>query len=115
MAVGVGDAAGCIGGDRAAGAAECGGEELLALAVKVVLEEGGEVLAEVARRNSFGDAVQLGFAATGRRTSAMVSLEKAGYGFPLEDGSKRWLFRDLSFSLGPGDRLGLLGPNGCGK
>jgi ATP-binding cassette subfamily F protein uup len=72
-------------------------------------------LAEVARRNSFGDAVQLGFAATGRRTSAMVSLEKVGYSFPDADGGRRWLFRDLSFSLGPGDRLGLLGPNGCGK
>ena len=25
------------------------------------------------------------------------------------------LFEDLSFSLNPGERLGLIGPNGCGK
>lgn len=67
-------------------------------------------LSEVARRNAHGDAVQLGFAATGRRANALVTLDRVGHTI-----GEQALFRGVSLSLGPGDRLGLLGPNGCGK
>ena len=50
------------------------------------------------------------FAATERRTRRLVVADKV---------AKRWgertLFADLSFVLGPGTRLGLLGANGSGK
>ena len=73
-------------------------------------EEMSARLADVARRNSHGEAVELGFAATGRRTQSLVTAK--GLGHTL--GGQR-LFHDLSFGLGPGDRLGVLGPNGSGK
>ncbi len=53
---------------------------------------------------------QIDFMATERRTKRLVSAE----GIAKEMGG-RTLFRDLSFALGPGTRLGLLGLNGTGK
>src|ERR1035438_7348909 len=50
------------------------------------------------------------FTGTDRRTKRLVSVEAAG----KELGGRR-LFRDLSFTLAPGTRLGLLGRNGTGK
>jgi ATP-binding cassette subfamily F protein uup len=73
-------------------------------------EEMSAALADVMRRNAHGDAVQLGFAATGRRANALITLDKVGHTI----GGNR-LFHGVSLTLGPGDRLGLLGPNGCGK
>ncbi len=73
-------------------------------------EELSTQLADVARRNAHGDAVQLGFAATGRRANVLLGLDKVGASMGGET-----LFHDVSLALGPGDRLGLLGPNGSGK
>jgi ATP-binding cassette subfamily F protein uup len=53
---------------------------------------------------------QIDFTAAGRRTKRLVSVE----GIAKELGG-RTLFRDLSFVLAPGTRLGLLGRNGTGK
>jgi len=50
------------------------------------------------------------FDATGRRTRRLLVCE----GLTLRRGG-RTLFRDLDVVLGPGQRIGLLGPNGCGK
>ena len=73
-------------------------------------EEMAARLAEVSRRNAHGEPVQLGFAATGRKANALLTAS----GLAASANGER-LFHDLSFTLGPGDRLGLLGPNGCGK
>jgi len=50
------------------------------------------------------------FTGTGRRTKRLVIAEGIARGF-----GGRNLFHDVSFALGPGMRLGLLGANGSGK
>src|SRR3954469_18678699 len=50
------------------------------------------------------------FTATDRRTKRLLSAESLS-----KELGGRALFRDLSFTLGPGTRLGLLGLNGTGK
>jgi ATP-binding cassette subfamily F protein uup len=44
-----------------------------------------------------------------------VALRVPGVGGPGEVASERTLIEDLTWQLGPGDRVGLLGPNGAGK
>ena len=53
---------------------------------------------------------QIDFTATDRRTKRLVSVESVS-----RELGGRMLFRDLSFVLAPGTRLGLLGRNGTGK
>jgi ATP-binding cassette subfamily F protein uup len=53
---------------------------------------------------------QIDFTATDRRTKRLVSVENIAKSL-----GGRTLFRDLSFTLTPGARLGLLGRNGVGK
>ena len=53
---------------------------------------------------------QIDFTATDRRTKRLVSVESISRQL-----GGRTLFRDLSFVLSPGTRLGLLGRNGTGK
>jgi ATP-binding cassette subfamily F protein uup len=50
------------------------------------------------------------FTGTGRRTKRLVFAEKISRGF-----GERKLFSDVTLTLGPGTRLGLLGANGSGK
>jgi ATP-binding cassette subfamily F protein uup len=66
-------------------------------------------LAEVATRNTKATA-QIDFTASGRKTRKLIRAEAIS----KQLGGKP-LFRDLSFSLSPGIRLGLAGPNGSGK
>jgi len=44
-----------------------------------------------------------------------VSLRVPGAAGPGESASERTLIEDLTWQLGPGDRVGILGPNGAGK
>jgi ATP-binding cassette subfamily F protein uup len=53
---------------------------------------------------------QIDFTATDRRTKRLVTVENIS-----KELGGRTLFRDLSFTLTPGTRLGLLGLNGTGK
>ncbi len=67
-------------------------------------------LGDVKERNSQGRTADLEFSASGRGTRQLLvakNIEKR-----IED---RTLFRDLTVTLSPGARLGLLGPNGSGK
>ncbi len=76
------------------------------------IDEAGRLtdqLADMEARAPRGTA-QIDFTATERRTKRLISAE----GIAKEMGG-RILFRDLSFALGPGTRLGLLGLNGSGK
>jgi ABC transport system ATP-binding/permease protein len=66
-------------------------------------------LTEVSSRNAKA-GMRIDFTASGRKTRKLVRAE--GIGKKL---GGRQLFRDLSFSLSPGMRLGLAGPNGSGK
>ena len=49
---------------------------------------------------------------TGDLVVVARDLRKA---YPLEDGSEKLLFTDLSLSIGRGDRWAIVGPNGAGK
>ncbi len=77
------------------------------------IQEAGRLLgelAEVKARNTQAGSVQIDFSSTGRKSRKLlnaVGLSKARGGRPL--------FRDLSFTLSPGTKLGLLGANGSGK
>ncbi len=66
-------------------------------------------LSDVSQRTQTRSTV-IDFSATERRTKRLVE----GIGITKALGGKT-LFRDLSFVLSPGARLGLLGPNGSGK
>src|SRR5580658_6575116 len=66
-------------------------------------------LAEVSSRNAKA-TTRIDFTASGRKTRKLVHAEAISKAL-----GGRQLFRDLSFSLAPGMRLGLAGPNGSGK
>ena len=77
------------------------------------IEEAGRLIGELAElkaRNAYGRTIEIDFAATQRQTRKLIAakgIEKTLGG--------RTLFKNLSFVLSPGMKLGLLGPNGCGK
>jgi ATP-binding cassette subfamily F protein uup len=66
-------------------------------------------LAEVSARNAKA-TTRIDFTASGRKTRKLIRAEAIS-----KQLGGRQLFRDLSFSLSPGMRLGLAGPNGSGK
>jgi ATP-binding cassette subfamily F protein uup len=66
-------------------------------------------VAELGTRNR-ARAVELDFQATGRKTRRLIE----GRGLMVRYGD-RPVFDGLDVLVGPGTRLGLLGPNGCGK
>jgi ATP-binding cassette subfamily F protein uup len=57
-----------------------------------------------------GGTTDIDFTGTGRRTKRLVVAEGVSRAF-----GGRTLFRNVSFALGPGMRLGILGANGSGK
>jgi ATP-binding cassette subfamily F protein uup len=66
-------------------------------------------LAEVSARNAKA-TTKIDFTASGRKTKKLIQAQAISKSL-----GDRQLFRDLSFSLSPGIRLGLAGPNGSGK
>lgn len=68
----------------------------------------GQVSAIEARQRT--TSVGLDFGATDRKTKKLVQVEKVSYQL---NGSP--LFHNVTFTLTPGMRLGLVGPNGSGK
>ena len=66
-------------------------------------------LAEVTARNRT-TATDIEFSESGRQTKRLVTLDRLGY-----EVAGRALFRDLTFPLTAGTRVGLVGPNGSGK
>ena len=66
-------------------------------------------LAEVSARNRTSTA-SIEFTESGRETRRLVALDYVGY-----EMAGRTLFRDLTFPLTAGTRVGLVGPNGSGK
>ncbi len=66
-------------------------------------------LAEVSGRNA-KSATRIDFTSSGRKTKKLIHADAISKSLGGRD-----LFRDLTFSLSPGMRLGLAGPNGSGK
>lgn len=67
-------------------------------------------LAALKNRNRAGGNVQIEFDATNRKTRKLLTATSISKTF-----DHHTLFADLDITLSPGTRLGLLGPNGCGK
>src|ERR1022692_4280166 len=75
-------------------------------------DEAGRLIRELSEMESRSvkNVAQIDFTATDRRTKRLLSAEVIS-----KELGGRTLFRDLSFTLSPGIRLGLLGLNGSGK
>lgn len=76
------------------------------------ITEAGEILeayADIQNRNKQKKA-SIDFAATERQTTKLLAVKNLS----KELGGKL-LFKSLDLTLSPGSRLGLIGPNGCGK
>jgi ATP-binding cassette subfamily F protein uup len=67
-------------------------------------------LGELKERNAQGRKVEIDFSSSGRTANKLLVAEDLEMGF-----GDRKLFSNISFTLAPGDRLGLLGTNGSGK
>jgi ATP-binding cassette subfamily F protein uup len=67
-------------------------------------------LADLKTRNAGDQSAAIDFAASGRQTRKLIALKNVTKSI---DG--RPLFRDVTLTLAPNDKLGLLGPNGSGK
>src|SRR5262249_1774976 len=79
---------------------------------KARIDNAGRLMSElddIAGR-SVARTTQIDFTATDRRTKRLLEAKSIS-----KELGARELFRDLSFLLSPGVRLGLLGPNGSGK
>ena len=61
------------------------------------------------------DPLELTRLATARQGKDVLDVEDVTVSFPTADGSPRVLLHDLTWRLGPGDRIGLVGVNGSGK
>jgi ABC transport system ATP-binding/permease protein len=79
---------------------------------KARIDEAGRLIKELAdlETRSVQRTTSIDFTATDRRTKRLLTVENIS-----KELGGRTLFRDLSFALTPGTRLGLLGPNGSGK
>jgi ATP-binding cassette subfamily F protein uup len=79
---------------------------------KARIDEAGRLMKDLSdlETRSAKAVTQIDFTATDRRTKRLVSVESVARQL-----GGRTLFRDLSFVLSPGTRLGLLGRNGTGK
>jgi ABC transport system ATP-binding/permease protein len=76
------------------------------------IDEAGRLMSELSdlETRSWKGTTRIDFTATDRRTKRLVSVENLSKSL-----GGRTLLRDLSFTLTPGTRLGLLGLNGTGK
>jgi len=77
------------------------------------IDEAGRMigqLADVRDRNNSDQTAKIDFASTGRKTREMIVANGIGKAY-----GDHKLFSDLSFTLSPGVKIGLLGPNGSGK
>jgi ATP-binding cassette subfamily F protein uup len=79
---------------------------------KARIESAGRLIEELEAVSArhIRDSVQIDFTASERRTKRLVTGEALARSL-----GGRTLFADLSFTLSPGMRIGLVGPNGSGK
>jgi len=61
------------------------------------------------------DPLELTRMATARQGKDVLDIEGVTVAFPAPDGTDRVLLHDLTWRLGPGDRIGVVGVNGSGK
>ena len=77
------------------------------------IDRAGEMMSELVdlrQRNTQAGAAKIDFTASDRKTRKLLEAKRV-----TKSLGGRELFRDVSFVLSPGTKLGLLGPNGSGK
>ncbi|HLB52867.1 MAG TPA: ABC-F family ATP-binding cassette domain-containing protein [Chlamydiales bacterium] len=76
------------------------------------IDEAGEILEEYAsiQARNLQKRAKIDFAATERETRKLLVAKNLS-----KEMGEKTLFRNLDFTLSPGSRLGLMGPNGSGK
>ncbi|HYO09565.1 MAG TPA: ABC-F family ATP-binding cassette domain-containing protein [Tepidisphaeraceae bacterium] len=77
------------------------------------IERAGEMMSDLAdlrQRNARSGPAKIDFTSSDRKTRKLIEFKGVGKSL-----GGRELFRDVSFTLAPGSKLGLLGPNGSGK
>jgi ATP-binding cassette subfamily F protein uup len=77
------------------------------------IDRAGQMMADLSslrEQNSQGKRVDIDFSSSGRKANKLLSAKDLEMGF-----GARKLFAGVSFTLSPGDRLGLIGANGSGK
>jgi ATP-binding cassette subfamily F protein uup len=79
---------------------------------KARIDKANELIAELGDLNSRTrtTTTDIDFSATERKTRRLIELKAISYSF-----GERVLFRNLSFLISAGKRVGLVGPNGSGK
>ncbi len=79
---------------------------------KARIDKANELISELGDLNSRSrvTATDIDFSATERKTRRLIELKDVSYSF-----GERTLFRNLSFLISAGKRVGLVGPNGSGK
>jgi ATP-binding cassette subfamily F protein uup len=61
------------------------------------------------------DSIELRRMAVSRLGKQVIELKGVSAGYPAPDGGTRTVIDDVSWIVGPGDRVGILGENGAGK
>ncbi len=88
------------------------GPKARATKAKARIDNAHGLIAELSDLSSRSRTATAGinFTASDRRTKRLIETEALSFSI-----DSRTLFRDLSFTIGPGQRIGLVGPNGSGK
>ena len=88
------------------------GPKARATKAKARIDKAHEMIGELAEMNarSRTASAEIDFSATNRKTKQLITLEGVSYGI-----GSRTLFKNISFSVTSGMRVGLVGPNGSGK
>ncbi|MBX7138624.1 MAG: ABC-F family ATP-binding cassette domain-containing protein [Oligoflexia bacterium] len=74
------------------------------------IDQAGELMEELKGFKLEEKRAELDFSASKRKTQELIKLEGVSKGF-----ESRILFSDISLTVSPGMRLGIVGPNGSGK
>jgi ATP-binding cassette subfamily F protein uup len=77
---------------------------------KARIDRASDLIAELQGITRVEHNSKLEFGASGRQSKELIKVEDVA----LSHGDRK-LFSNLSFILSPGSRLGIVGPNGCGK
>jgi ATP-binding cassette subfamily F protein uup len=88
------------------------GPKARATKAKARIENAQEMIGELAELNARSrvSTANIDFSSTERRTKQLMELEDVAYAIP-----DRTLFTGINLMIKPGIRVGLVGPNGCGK